>query len=352
MELRLKEARGKSSRGESFFVPSLFWNAMNSYISEAGRIVHGKNIWSNHWLKDLDLPTSVYDLLDPIEFDFEDFLRGVFELNLEKKHNFKVERAVVYSAFLHKDQMRTRERLPYLVHILRVSNKVAEFLKIISSHGFRVSSKLKSDLIVSSLLHDSVEDHALGIVRHQTGVPRVHISDTCARGLALDIVEQHFGPNVRLWVSTLSKPLWEDTGAKGKSDNYRTWVRHIWQDGDFENTIIKLADIFDNLDSTLKDLKNIAERKIKDGRLSREDIAAKKKNNELVLKYLGILISLKRRYDEWVNGSVLQDPKVKGFILSAIDKRVQEANEYFDLYGKKDVDLLKHLEKFTQACVA
>jgi len=350
MELTLKERNNRGESGNATFaLPRRFKRQLEDVLVRSARISQGHRPWSNYWLEELSIDESIKDLVSPIEFDLEDFLFSVMDLRLKDRHWRQIKRALVYSAFMHKDQIRSREKLPYLVHILRVSRRVADFLMRLHEEGIKMNSAKKRDLIISALLHDSVEDHALSIVRYGFDMS-VHVSNSCARGLALDVVERHFGSAVRLWVSTLSKPLWEKDNDKEKQESYQEWIRHIWQDGDFENTIIKLADIFDNLDSTLKDLKDIAERKMRYGRLSKEDIAAKRKNNELVIKYLSILLALKENYSRWISNEVLKNEAIMNMVLEAIDKRKRAADNYFSVHGLKDRDLLEHLRKFQEAC--
>ncbi len=297
--------------------------------------------WNNKWTDDLP------SFFRQIEFDLFDFIDNIFDLGLDTNSKSNILVALMYSAFLHKNQMRKREMKPYLVHLLRVAAYVAYFINRSAEKGLQIieNDKTKTELIIAALLHDSVEDHALSLAIGRTSTR--YLKQNSLRTEALKTIEDKFGVSVRHWVATLSKPDW---GKKTKGIEYSKWLRLIWQDGSTENTIIKLADIFDNLDASLNDIERIFNLKVKGFVLNKNEKRAHFKDWELVIKYLKILIALQGNYDRWLKGTVLEHKNVKEFLLSELQQRIDRANRIFRASAYKGPELLAHVNRIMNAC--
>jgi hypothetical protein len=89
----------------------------------------------------------------------EDGLRTRFGLEVARRPGLdrpKVERALELATELHREDRRSRE--PYLNHLLRSTIRVMCYYDVDDT-----------DVIVATLLHDSVEDHADDLAGHRPG---------------------------------------------------------------------------------------------------------------------------------------------------------------------------------------
>src|SRR5215475_11329939 len=80
------------------------------------------------------------------------------------------DRALVYAAGLHRDQVRKGSRVPYIAHLLSVSSRV------ISAGGTEVQA-------IAGLLHDAAEDQGgqatLRVIRERFGPDVAQIVADC-----------------------------------------------------------------------------------------------------------------------------------------------------------------------------
>ncbi len=265
------------------------------------------NKWS--WSNELQLPP----LLEKLEFDLLDFYDSLKTLRLSKKDKERIDKALIYFCYLHKDQLRKRGNQPYFAHILRVATKVADMLTEVQNTGANKTKDHVADIIISALAHDSVEDHAISIA----GGALMSKDVVSIRDRALKVVENKFGESVRHWVSVLSKPEWEE--PRNKKREYSQWVQDIWQDGDWVSTILKLSDIFDNLESTINEMESFS---LEANSSSRN---VYKKMQSLLKKYTAILLDFAENYDEYASGTPLSQKGVKNYINKSLKELLSRA---------------------------
>lgn len=261
------------------------------------------------WSNELQLPS----LLEKLEFDLLDFYVSLEALRLSKKYKERIDKALIYFCYLHKDQMRKRGNQPYFAHILRVATKVADMLAETQNTDANKTKEYVADIIISALAHDSVEDHAVSIA----GGALMSKDVVSIRSQALKVVENKFGESVRHWVSVLSKPEWED--PRNKKREYSQWVQDIWQDGDWVSTILKLSDIFDNLESTINEMESFS----LEANSSSKNVHKKMQN--LLKKYTVILLDFAENYDEYVSGTPLSQKGIKDYINKNLKELLSRA---------------------------
>ena len=160
-----------------------------------------------------------------------------------------LERALELAAELHRDDRRTRE--PYVNHLLRSAIRIM--------HYYLVDDV---DVLVATLLHDAVEDHAEELAasrrtagdRPAAGRPGGHrpaadrpaaagLDSDDPTGAALAAIAESFNPRVARLVRAVTNPEWD-----GDRDHHEQYREHVADslDGDPWARIIKVSDFTDN----------------------------------------------------------------------------------------------------------
>lgn len=145
------------------------------------------------------------------------------------------------ATFLHLDQTprgnrKNLPRTPYIEHPLRNTIRAARW------------GCTDQDVLVSTLLHDTVEDCADKIVSYYLGRDDADsLSEESKRELALGWVEDVFGPEVHHLVHAVSNEVGDGTKKteQEKHENYASHVRDSIQ-GDAKVFLVKFADFVDN----------------------------------------------------------------------------------------------------------
>lgn len=130
------------------------------------------------------------------------------QVGLEQRFQLETERfstsdqqsllsAQEYALELHADQRRSRE--PYANHILRVA------IRVMSPHHYGVD---EPELVISSLLHDSVEDCKEKII----DTAGLQASEAQQTETALRILEDKYGTRVSTIVEAVTNPPFNKTG--------------------------------------------------------------------------------------------------------------------------------------------
>jgi hypothetical protein len=193
---------------------------------------------------DEDTFRKIYDELDLLvkgdeesnlpqkELVYDTELKMKFLSNLERiglSDSEEIKSAMNTALEIHKDQ-KPRPDGPYVNHIMRVSNRIIE------EYGIQ-----DSKIIISALLHDSVEDQAKKLAEM---VSNTEI--TSERDKALIFIKDNFGERVQKIVSKLSNPEPETEGLSPEQKNsiYKDHVKEIIEDSDV--LPIKLSDFSDN----------------------------------------------------------------------------------------------------------
>ncbi|MBO0869040.1 MAG: HD domain-containing protein [Micromonosporaceae bacterium] len=138
-----------------------------------------------------------------------------------------VAEALALADELHGDDRRTRE--PYLNHLLRSAIRVLAY--------YRVEDV---DVVVATLLHDSVEDHAPELAGRAAGSGEPTGRDI-ADGLA--VLAARFGPRVADLVAAVTNPLPEE--GIDRHEQYREHVAQSLAANPWAR-VVKASDFTDN----------------------------------------------------------------------------------------------------------
>ena len=144
------------------------------------------------------------------------------------------------AAFLHLHQTRANRknlpRTPYIEHPLRNTLRVVRW-------GCR-----DEDILVATLLHDTVEDHSDQIISHYLGRDDVDsLDENTKRDLALGWVNDIFGPDVMHLVKAVSNDV--DNGEKkNEKQKHAAYAKHVKDKirNDAKVFLVKFADFVDN----------------------------------------------------------------------------------------------------------
>lgn len=144
------------------------------------------------------------------------------------------------ATFLHLDQIRGNRknlpRTPYIEHPLRNTIRAARW-------GCK-----DQDVLVSTLLHDTVEDWAGKIVSHYLGRDDSEsLSEQEKQELAFGWVEDNFGPDVLHLVKAVSNEV-DDGEPKSEGEKHERYANHVKDsiEGDAKVFVVKFADFVDN----------------------------------------------------------------------------------------------------------
>ena len=155
------------------------------------------------------------------------FINEVKELSqiINPNVNIKlIEKAIIFAKKWHHGQMRRIEKIPFYTHPLEVAIKVAR-------------KYLKTDVIVASILHDTIED-----------------SDC-----TVEIIEKEFNPRIAQIVDRLTKV--RDVDGKQIKMTFQETIDKLNDYGDYESAFIKFFDRVHNLE-TIKGLKPAKQEKM------------------------------------------------------------------------------------------
>ena len=147
----------------------------------------------------------------------------------------EIHTALDISSTLHINDFRKSARSPlknppYMEHVLRVAVRP---MKHFDCHNHEV--------VLSALLHDTVEDHCLDFAP---------VADELqARNILLDYYEDEFGSSVRDAVSGLTNPLLEP--GLSKEEKRRAYREHVMEATSNNDTVlmVKTSDFIDNAGS-------------------------------------------------------------------------------------------------------
>lgn len=144
------------------------------------------------------------------------------------------------ATFLHLHQTRENRknlpRTPYIEHPLRNTIRAVRW-------GCK-----DQDVLVATLLHDTVEDCADEIITFYLGRKDTDSLDShTKREMALDWVEQSFGSEVRRLVHAVSNPV-SDGRKRTEREKHEAYVDHVSEsiEDDAKVFLVKFADFVDN----------------------------------------------------------------------------------------------------------
>ncbi len=145
---------------------------------------------------------------------------------LDEETQEQLDKALSLACELHIEQMRTTE--PYINHLLRVCMRTKIYYEITDP-----------DILVATLLHDSVEDHATDIIGDDLG------RDEENQKAALEVISALFNPRVAEIVSGVTNPEFSDERDIMEAQ-YLEHLEDLMENGDPGSVIVKLSDFTDN----------------------------------------------------------------------------------------------------------
>lgn len=149
----------------------------------------------------------------------------------------KIREALELAAYLHKDDTRAnRANLPrdtYITHPYRNTLRILRY-------GCK-----NHDVIIASILHDTVEDHAYEIVNEFTSHSTEGLNEETLMQLSFDYIGEAFGINVARIVDGVSNaPL---PSHLSKHDKRVAYAKHVLDViADPEIFLVKFSDFVDN----------------------------------------------------------------------------------------------------------
>ena len=145
---------------------------------------------------------------------------------LDEETQEQLDKALSLVSELHLEDTRSTE--PYINHLLRVCMRTKIYYEITDP-----------DILVATLLHDAVEDHAADIIGEDLG------SDEQNQKAALEVVSALFNPRVAEIVSGVTNPEFSDERDVMEAQ-YLEHLEDLMENGDPGSVVVKLSDFTDN----------------------------------------------------------------------------------------------------------
>jgi len=152
-----------------------------------------------------------------------------------------IDNAIQVASYLHRNDVRRggRSKLPnppYIEHPLRVALRMATYFDV-----------RNADVLVASILHDTVEDHAFEFADFQG----VHLAqdEATTREHALSFISKTFGYQVASIVERVSNPI--IPSDLPKSEKVKMYQSHVEKTTELydDALILKFSDFVDNAGS-------------------------------------------------------------------------------------------------------
>lgn len=145
---------------------------------------------------------------------------------LDENSQAELDKALTFVGELHLEDQRSTE--PYINHLLRVCMRTKIYYEVTDP-----------DILVATLLHDSVEDHATDIIGEDLG------SDKANKEAALALLAEMFSPRVAEIVSGVTNPEFSEERDIMEAQ-YLEHLEDLMENGDPGSVIVKLSDFTDN----------------------------------------------------------------------------------------------------------
>lgn len=145
---------------------------------------------------------------------------------LDEETQEQLDKALSLVSELHLEDTRSTE--PYINHLLRVCMRTKIYYEITDP-----------DILVATLLHDAVEDHAKDIIGGDLG------SDEENQKAALEVVSALFNPRVTEIISGVTNPEFSEERDVMEAQ-YLEHLEDLMENGDPGSVIVKLSDFTDN----------------------------------------------------------------------------------------------------------
>lgn len=169
---------------------------------------------------------------------------------LQEAETMKIERtpdlqeAIALAAYLHRNDTRAnRGNLPrdtYITHPLRNTLRIMRYYGVTDP-----------DILIASVLHDTVEDHPDEIVQRIIGQELEGLSEEEIRMRAITFISGRFGAEVARIVLAVSNPLYQPGEQLTKEEKRHRYAHHIEEviANDYPVMVVKFADFYDNAGS-------------------------------------------------------------------------------------------------------
>lgn len=145
---------------------------------------------------------------------------------LDEETQKQLDKALSLVSELHLKDMRSTG--PYIDHLLRVCMRAKIHYEITDP-----------DILVATLLHDSVEDHARDIVGNDLG------DNEQNQKAALEVVSALFNPRVAEIISELTNPEFSEERDIMETQ-YLEHLENLMEKGNPASVVVKLSDFTDN----------------------------------------------------------------------------------------------------------
>lgn len=147
----------------------------------------------------------------------------------------KISEAIQLASYLHRDDTRSRRgNLPrdsYITHPLRNTLRIIRY------------GCTDEDILIASILHDTVEDHGREICEEFLNITPEDIFQE--RELALNYIGQRYGSHVQMIVTAVSNPL--PTTTLTKEEKREIYAKHVIEAIVHPDVfVVKFSDFVDN----------------------------------------------------------------------------------------------------------
>jgi hypothetical protein len=159
-----------------------------------------------------DLPAKVKPLK---EMSFVHLAQTIVSENSRIMNTKKISHAIELATYLHRNDKRSNrgkfETTPYIEHPLRNTLRLMRY-------GCK-----KESILIATVLHDTVEDHAFEISSEYCNKPTKDEND--ARENSFVYIKDHYGPEVEFIVRNMSNPISEENISI--SDKHKNYAEHV-----------------------------------------------------------------------------------------------------------------------------
>ncbi len=180
-------------------------------------------------------------IFDEFETNFRKFMTALKACEYSEEQLKFLFAVISLAKELHKKQTRDEEHVDYFTHLVRVARRVLDGLQVLN-----LNREDEVNVLAATFLHDAVEDQT-GRIIEKFGKQK-DSNHKRNRDLALNYIQESTNSAVRDWVNQLSKPV---SSLVDKEDSYFNWLKHIWNTEDKVVTLIKIADLIDNIRATV-----------------------------------------------------------------------------------------------------
>lgn len=165
------------------------------------------------------------------------FRLEIERLEVDNHSKEQINHALELALEVHKEDTRGED--PYSTHFLRVATRIV-------SH-FRVTD---TNIIISALLHDTVEDHPMELINELAGSYKTdelrQIDKPAQQEAALYLLGKTYQPEVADIVGAVTNPAFQSNTREERQEEYREHARETFFTKNPKARIVKASDLVDN----------------------------------------------------------------------------------------------------------